>query len=362
MKAKKYIHHITGKEKKLLKKIYRKCKGHISWRAQIVLLAVQIWPICTVELIATICECTQRTVYNVFERFNEYGIMGLLDQPRSGRPTKINENVMKELLADLELKKPNQVGPYLHSKWTLKLGVDYVKKWELNVCQRTLGRLLRKNGWTYHRSKRELCPPDPIDEAKKQEVLALLKSIDLDKELIIFMDESAFYLDGLVSGEWMPKGKQKNMYVSGSKKKYWVYGVFNPHDKKVYYQICDKCNSDQTILFLQQLHQRFPGKKIHIVLDNASFHHSAKTTSFLEQHSEFALHFLPSRGARLNPIERFWLFAKGFTVAGAVFSDMEQLYHALRRFFWHYQQQRIEYNFNLLKLIEIWEKWPSFTQ
>ena len=51
---KTYIPNITGKERKLLKKIYRKCKGKISYRAQIILLAVELCPMYTVAQIASI--------------------------------------------------------------------------------------------------------------------------------------------------------------------------------------------------------------------------------------------------------------------------------------------------------------------
>lgn len=361
MKAqKKYIHHVSRKEKKLLKKIYRKCKGNISWRAQIILLALEIFPRYEVWQIAKICERTEHTVYNVIVRYNQYGIIGLLDKPRSGRPRKIEDEIGEQILQDLELKKPNEVGSYLHNKWTLKIISDYIaKNWHISTCQRTISRWLERNDWSFHRGKRELHTPDGIKEREREAVIALLKSLDSNKEVILFLDESAFCLDGLVCGMWMPKGKQKKIYISGSKKKYWIFGVFAPHTKKVYYQISPKCNSFYIISFLQLLRQRFPGKQIHLVLDNASFHHSAQTTAFLSQHPEFVLHFLPARGSRLNPIERFCLFAKGFTVSGAVFADMEQLYHVLRSFFWHYQQHRISYDFHIEKLIEIWQRWPS---
>ena len=59
------------------------------------------------------------------------------------------------------------------------------------------------------------------------------------------------------------------------------------------------------------------------------------------------------------PIERFWEFAKDVTVASAVYNDMDELYHALRRFFWHYNAGNIEYNFDKQKLIDLWQRWPA---
>jgi hypothetical protein len=272
----------------------------------------------------------------------------------------IRGEISEELLKILEEKKPNEVGNYIHSKWTLKITKDYVEKtWQIKVSKRTISRLLYQNGWSFHRGKRELKAPEPLDEQTQREVIKLLEEIDESREVILFLDQSAFYLAGLVTGTWMPLSKQQEIYVSGSKEKFWIFGVFNPHNKKVYYRICEKCNSYEMVLFLAQIRQRFPGKTIHLVLDNASFHKSAETDYYLYHHQEFKLHFLPARGAKLNPIERFWLFAKGVTVANAILADKEELYHVLRRFFWHYTDGNIEYNYNIEKTIALWKRWPT---
>ena len=361
MKAKnRYVKHITGNDRKLLKKIYKRCKGKESYRAHILLLATDVTYLYTIAQIAILCFCCRQTVYNIIDRWNECGLLGIVDRTKSGRPRLIKGEISDEVFKIIEEHKPREVGNYIHSKWTLKIIKDYIEKnWQIEASQRTISRLLSKNGWSYHRGKRELLAPGPLSESVKNGVVQLLEEINTREEVILFVDQSAFYLDGSVTGVWMPKGKQKEIYVSGSKKKFWIFGAFNPHNKKVYYRICKKCNSEQMVLFLTQLRQRYPGKTIHLVLDNASFHKSAETDYYLEHHPEFQLHFLPTRGTKLNPIERFWLFAKGVTVASAILSDLDELYHLLRRFFWHYNEGNLEYNFDIEKTIALWKRWPT---
>ena len=73
-------------------------------------------------------------VYNVFEKFNQNGILGLVDELRLGRPRKISAEVSKIMLEILETKASRKVGNYLHGKWTLKLIVDYLEKhWEIKT-------------------------------------------------------------------------------------------------------------------------------------------------------------------------------------------------------------------------------------
>ena len=356
---KTYIPNITGKERQLLKKIYRKCKGRISYRAQIILLAVELCPMYTVAQIASICSCTRQTVYNIFEKFNQNRISGLVDDFRLGRPRKISAEVSVIMLEILETKAPREAGNYLHGKWTLKLIANYLEKyWQIKPSQKTISRWLYQNDWTYNRSKNEFKAPGALLEKDQQDVIKFLEIINAETEVILFIDQSAFYLDGVPSGCWCPKGKQKSIYNFGNKKKFWIFGAFNPHTKKVYYRVCEGCNTKQLLIFLYQIQRHFIGKTIHLVLDKASFHTSGETTDFFESNQNFVPHFLPTKGARLNPIERFWQFAKGIVVATSMFYDMDDLYHVLRQFFWHYSNNRLNYNFNKEKLIEIWKNWP----
>jgi transposase len=348
----------NGDERKLLRKLYKRSSGNLSRRAHIVLIASMVMISFTASQIAAICHCCRRTVYNTLDRYREEGLVGLFDKPKSGRPRKIDADQSPQVLGTLKQKTPESVNISLHQKWTLKLVVAYLEE-ELGVrvSQRTVSNWLAKNDWSYHRGKQELQPPKPLIEKEKEAVLKLLQPLDSQKEVILFMDQSGFCLDGLVTGVWMPKDEQKKIVVTGSHDRWWVFGAFNPHTQKVYYRITKKCNSDETILFLHQIRQRFPNKKIHIVLDNASFHHSKRTQAFVERYPEITFHFLPTRATKLNPIERIWLFAKGVVVAGAIFTDMKELYHMLRRFFWHFNEKRIKYGFSLENLRSIWKGW-----
>jgi len=357
---KPYVRHISGKERRWLKKIFKRGKGRISYRALIILLAISICPSYSVSQIAAITQSCRQTIYNTIARFNRYGIFGLMDKRRSGRPVSISLSEEEKLLDLFENKKPSETGKYIHSKWSLKLIRDYLRQnYQIEVCDATVSRWLGRKGWSYSRSKRELLAAQALNGQTKQDVIDLLEALKDEDDIILFVDQSAFYLDGLPSGTWGPVGKQKEIPASGNREKFWIFGAFNPRTKKVYFRICQECNSYQMVLFLGQLRQRFPGKTIHIVLDNASFHKSAETDYFVFHHKEIVFHFLPARGAKLNPIERFWEFAKSVTVASAVYNDMDELYHSLRRFFWHYNQGNIEYNFDIQKLIDLWKRWPS---
>lgn len=119
---------------------------------------------------------------------------------------------------------------------------------------------------------------------------------------------------------------------------------------RVYWKQADKGNSQQFILFLRQLHQSNPGKKMMIILDNGPIHKSKKVQKFVQTNPWVELLFLPPYSPEYNPIERFWLWLKHKIYGCKSFSRMEDLIQQVRKLIWHYHENRtvskINFNFD----------------
>ena len=357
-----YLEHFSGDDRKLLKMIYHRGKGRISSRAHIILLIASICVRYSVTQIAAICHCSRKTVYNTIERFNSDGLLGLFDQKRSGCPLDIPETAeTAALLEKLKTQTPQDLDISLHRRWTLALiGKLLHRELGISTSTRTISGWLRRNGWSYHRAKRELLPPGPLSAADQRQVVSLLNCPEVTQDVLLFLDESGFYLDGIVAGCWMPEGKQKKIPTKGNRRKVWVFGAFNPHTKQVHHRFAETCNADGVILFLQDLQHMYPDVRIHIVLDNASFHKkSQKVKDFVNAQPNLVLHFLPARAPKLNPIERVWLYAKNVVVACAVYQNLAELKNQIVLFFQQFNSGQIKYNFNRQKVIKSWENWPT---
>lgn len=109
---------------------------------------------------------------------------------------------------------------------------------------------------------------------------------------------------------------------------------------KIYWKQADKGNSKQFILFLHQLHQVNPAKKIILILDNSPIHKSKKVKKFVEKHPWVELFFLPPYSPEYNPIERFWLWLKQKVYGCKSFSKMEELIQKIRKLIWHFHENR----------------------
>ena len=99
-----------------LKRMTRQEIGRVGQRAQMVLLSAQRR---TVPEIAAIFAVKYKTVRKWLRRFDEYGPAGLYDEPRSGRPRKLTDDV-RDSLVDMIQQDPQRSG-YLATFWTVAM-------------------------------------------------------------------------------------------------------------------------------------------------------------------------------------------------------------------------------------------------
>jgi transposase len=93
-------------------------------RAQIIWLASQGQ--LTPE-IATQLEVSERMVRNRLHRFNEQGLQGLEEAPRSGRPVTYEPALVSEII-QTALSRPQDLGEEGYTTWTLDRLVDYLHR------------------------------------------------------------------------------------------------------------------------------------------------------------------------------------------------------------------------------------------
>jgi Transposase and inactivated derivatives len=86
--------------------------------------------------------------------------------------------------------------------------------------------------------------------------------------------------------------------------------------------VADSFKSDVTIRFLQALQQEF-GKKLHLVMDNATYFTSKKVSNFIEN-SKLKVTYLPTGSPDMNPVEKVWRQFKQ-ALGNRYFGSLEEL-------------------------------------
>jgi transposase len=105
--------------------------------------------------VAEIMAVSQPTVYDWHHRWQENGLEGLSNRPKSGRPRKADTNYV-ELLSEVIEQDPQELG-YGFTIWTadrLRLHME-VSTGKL-VGQTQFRALLKANGFVYRRPKHDL--------------------------------------------------------------------------------------------------------------------------------------------------------------------------------------------------------------
>jgi transposase len=141
------------------------------------------------------------------------------------------------------------------------------------------------------------------------------------------MDETTVRLLGVLVKCWMRRGRQKRIATPGQQKWYHLFGVYHWRCDTLITMTAEKKNSASFCLFIEQVMQTVPADKlIVLVLDNASFHHSAvseATLAFFEDRCLVV--WLPPYCSDLNPIERFWRHLKETACANCLFKTIQEL-------------------------------------
>ena len=112
-----------------------------------------------------------------------------------------------------------------------------------------------------------------------------------------------------------------------------------------------KKNSDAFVAFLDTLvQQASDDRPVVLVLDNASYHHSAAAQAGYAVFEERLLPlFLPAYCSNLNPIERYWRHLKDSACANRLFPSMDALVESVLANLNHHNDRTSDNRFSISK-------------
>ena len=145
-----------------------------------------------------------------------------------------------------------------------------------------------------------------------------------DAELL-FCDEARFGTRSKLGYGWFKKGTRTQVKVKLGYKNFYLYGAVSPFSGKNFSLLLPKANTECMRLFLAGLVEEFGDKKIILVMDRASWHHSKD----LKIPTNIEIVYLPAYSPELNPIERLWLYIKHHTIRNRIYEDIDDLEDAI---------------------------------
>jgi len=127
---------------------------------------------------------------------------------------------------------------------------------------------------------------------------------------------------------WMKRGQQMRLATGPEQRSYLhLIGGYNWRTDQIHALPVETKNSQFFIQFLELLLvHHYPTQSVILVMDNASYHHSAATRAALDLFAH-RLHviWLPLYSPDLNLIERFWRHLKDLACANKLHLDLPAL-------------------------------------
>lgn len=257
----------------------------------------------SVEDIAQIFRVCTKTAASWIDRWNELGMDGLDDAPRSGGPPALSD---KERETVLEILGESPQSP----KTVLN---EIPKRLEgKTISGSTLRRIARAANLCWKRVRRSLKSRRDEDEfrAAQDEIRELVHLHGEGQFDLYFFDEAGFSLVPTVPYAWQPVGERLEI-PSQRSRRLNVLGFLGLSQQLSCFTVEGNVDSS-CILTAMDAFAKTLQRTALVVLDNASIHHSAAFDNRLEQWAEQGLlfYFLPPYCPELNLIEKLWKMIK----------------------------------------------------
>jgi len=288
------------------------------------------------------------TVRGWFYAYQKDGLEGLSDFGHEGSSCRLNEVQQAALKAWITERLPrstNLVGAWLE------------KNYGLSYSHAGLIALLHRLGFEYCTPCRI---PRQLDDARQQAFIdgyeRLLNGLGVD-ESVAFVDAVHPTHQVRPAGCWGPKGTTLAVEQTTGRQSLNIHGAIDLETGQTQMLEVPKATGMSLISLLQAVEAAHPTKRrIHVFLDNASYHHAVIVREWLERPGrKCVLHFIPPYCPHLDPIERVWGLMHYYITHNRDYPTFREFRRAILKFLrstipkkWHHFRDRITDNFRVI--------------
>jgi transposase len=324
--------HLTDEQRAELEQLSRQAIGRVALRAQMVLLSERHH---SVPQIAALHRCGQDVVRGWLHRYQDRGVAGLHDLPRSGRPPK---DRLARQIVDAQASQSPRCAGLVQSCWTVALLAAFLAaRFGLALSPSSVRRHLKAADWRWRRPR--LAPAsvlphkrDPAAPAKWSAIAAAGHAASGACHLL-FLDECDLHLLPVLRACWQ-KGPRLRVPTPGTNAKRAFFGALDAVSGAFHTADHDRKLAIHFVAFLEQLAGAYPTGPLVLVMDNVQTHHAKVVQRWLAAHPRVTVLWLPKYAAHdANPVERIWGLMKDDVAANRLAGTLAELTAAARRFF-----------------------------
>jgi transposase len=315
----KYVNPLSDAEIETLQQMHA---HHPSRRARMrahsLLLSHQRY---SIPHIARIYQVDERRVSAWMERWQAWGVVGLYDRPRSGRPTIFNAEEQQKVYEYLEAS-PKDVKKVVEAM---------EQKTGKRVSTKTIKRFIKHSHIWKRIKKAPAHAPEPHKYSRSQALIVRLQARESQGECDLwYFDGAGFCLEPYLPYAWQPRGIAIEVPTSSPGRRLNVLGFLKRNNDLYPYMIEGSVDTSVIIECFDQLSTQID-KRSYVLLDNAPMHRSKAFIQHIPQwvRQGLIVKYLPSYAPELNLIEILWRFIKYYWLPFSAYTSFQSLYKAV---------------------------------
>jgi transposase len=260
-------------------------------------------------------------------RFAKDRIAGLTDQERSGEKRRKYTGQSEERI----LKALDEPVPEGYSRWNGRLLAEYLG----DVSKDQVWRVMRRHAIQLARRKSWCVSTDPEFSRKAADIVGLYLNPPQRNAVVICVDEKP-HIQALERAQgWirLPNGRALTGFSHEYKRHgtTTLFAALEVASGLVHSGYYRRRRRREFLDFMNELLAKYPGKELHVVLDNLNTH-KPKNDRWLKAHPEVHFHFTPTQSCWLNQIECWFSILSRSALQGASFTSVKMLLKAIEAF------------------------------
>ncbi len=302
------------KEKRRLHALKLKRAG---WKQKDIAIALDVSPVAVCQWI---------------KKMKEEGTNGLRAHPHTGRRAELSD-AQKQLIPD-PLSHGAEAYGFRGNLWTCRR-VKKVIEWEFDVSYHRshVARLLKELRWSPQRPVERAAQRNEaeIHRWRTRTWLEIQKRAILERRLLVFVDESGFYLLPAILRTYAPIGETPVLKVFQTRDHLSMMSAITPQGWLFTRTRDEALNGMDSVHFLSHVHSQ-TDRKLLVIWDSSPIHRNAEVRDFLTNGAAKHIHLerLPAYAPDLNPDEGTWRHLKYVELANVCCSDLLDLHSQIR--------------------------------
>ena len=265
-------------------------------RAQVILWSAEGIPGAE---IARRLHVSAEAVSRIRRRYDVGGVAGLATRPKAGRKDHAVPAATAERLVELALSPP----PAGRSRWTTRLLAK-----EVGLTSGCVSDVLRRNGLKPHHVRTYKVSRDPDFVAKVRDVVGLYLHPP-EHAVVLSVDEKTSIQALERTQRPLPLRSGRATRHTHDYKRHGVvdlYAALEVATGDVTHRLSARHTAADFLAFMRKVVRAYPGRELHVILDNSSTHRTPAVRAWLVRHPQVHFHYTPTSASWLNQVEGFF--------------------------------------------------------